>query len=437
MKRCIPFTTFLAALTLGISIAFGQGASPRRGTVIIPDSNIQRPGDIGVRSHTNYLIFVPAATSGPDSPQGETPGSIACIYGLVANTTGCPVATATTVPTGGNGTIAVVDAFDYPTAESDFNFFSDYFGLPHGDTACNGGPCFRKAYVTGSAPRKNAGWALEAALDIEWAHAMAPSAQIVLVEAASNSLGDLLDAVDVASNEVLCGDTTCPSGGTGTGVVSMSWGGSEFSQEINYDSYFDHAGIVYTAASGDAGGVPNWPSSSPNVLSAGGTTIHRASDGTFSGETAWSDSGGGLSAFEGRPTFQDVITGIVGEFRGTPDVSFDSDPASGVSVYDSTPYHGYTGWLVIGGTSAATQALAGIINLVGTAASSTQNELTAIYNTYGNATNYPLDFTDITDGQTSACNVNPHRPDAIYCQEAGSGWDFVTGVGTNLGTSGK
>src|SRR4029453_7372103 len=128
--------------------------------------------------------------------------------------------------TGGTHAIAIVDAFDYPTAENDLNVFSSQFGLPPCTTA-NG--CFQKVYASGTKPRKNCGWAQEAALDIEWAHAMAPSAKIILVEAASNSFADLFQAVSVANSL------------PGVQQVLMSWGGSEFSLESTYDSYFSNA----------------------------------------------------------------------------------------------------------------------------------------------------------------------------------------------------
>lgn len=188
MKRWIPLSICFAVLALGVSIASGQGASPRAGAVFIPDSNAQRPGDIGVRSHTNYLIFVPARKPDFNTPQGETPGSIACIYHLVSPTAGCSTSSATTVPSGGS--------------------------------------------------------------------------------------------------------------------------------------------------------------------------------------------------------------------------------------------------------SAATPALAGIVNLLGTAPTSTQDELTAIYGTY-HSSSYSSDFTDITTGSTSSCDFNPHRPAYSACQNADTGWDFMSGVGSNLGASGK
>ena len=163
---------------------------------------------------------------------------------------------------------------------------------------------------------------------------MSPLATIVLVEAASSRLSDLLTAVNRAS---------CIVQSTGTGQVSMSWGSSEFSSEGAYDSYFNAAGVAYFAAAGDSGGKTLWPGVSPNVISAGGTRIIRdSSSGNFVNESAWSEEqcrsgpcggGGGPSLYEPRPPYQYVISGMGS--RGTPDFSFDADPYSGVSVYDS------------------------------------------------------------------------------------------------------
>jgi hypothetical protein len=220
----------------------------------------------------------------------------------------------------------------------------------------------------------------------------------------------------------------------------MSWGGSEFSAETSLDSYFTMTNVVYTAASGDSGGTVIWPSASTDVLSSGGTTIIRDSSGNFTSETAWSDSGGGDSVYELVPSYQSNVSSVsslVGTFRGTPDFSFDANPASGVSVYDSTPYHGQSGWLVVGGTSVSTQALAGIINLAGSFASSTGDELTTIYDNifgYPTTSTYETDLRDITAGQTSGCKG--HHASGT-CEKAGPGWDFMTGVGSDLGTGGK
>jgi subtilase family serine protease len=420
-----------ASTVLCATALLAQGSSPQGATVVVPNSSVEQPQDIGLRAHTNHLILVSPELTGT-SPGGETPGSLACVYKTVGTLVpGCPISSSTTVPSGGSGMIAIVDAFDYPTAENDFTVFSEQFGLPTGNSCDGTKPCFQKVFAAGTQPRKNCGWAQEAALDIEWAHAMAPSAQIVLVEAASNSFSDLFQAVDVASNEVLCGDVTCPSGGSGKGEVSMSWGGSEFSSESDFDSHFTANGVVYFAASGDTGATTIYPSVSPNVLCAGGTTINRDRQHDFASETGWSGSGGGPSQYEVRPFYQDGIMSIVGTQRGAPDFSLDSDPNSGVSVYDSTPCHGLSGWLVFGGTSVATQGLAGIVNLAGHFYPSTGDaggELDTIYTCYASSSCYSSDFRDITSGTAG------RRRKSF---SATTGWDFVTGVGSDQGLSSK
>ncbi len=385
----------LAVLLLGTALAFPQGRSLGQGQVVVPDSTKELPEDVGARAHTNHLVFVRPGFTGT-VPSGETPASIRAVYSIPS--------------TGGAGVIAIVDAFDYPTAENDLNVFSSTFGLPACTTA-NG--CFQKVFAAGTQPRKNCGWAQEAALDIEWAHAMAPNAKIVLVEAKTNFFSDLFQAVDVASNVV-------SPNGTGFGEVSMSWGGSEFSSEASNDFHFARNGVVYFAASGDTGGVTIYPGVSPNVVSAGGTTINRDAAGNFVSETGWSGSGGGPSAFEPRPPYQDIIVSLVGTKRGAPDFSFDADPASGVSVFDSTPCQGASGWLVFGGTSVSSPSLAGIVNLSGHFFANSSNELSTIYSNMGN----PADFRDIVSGTAGGFSAGP-------------GWDFVTGVGSNQGLAGK
>jgi subtilase family serine protease len=357
--------------------------------VLIPDSSVEHAGDRGINGHTNHLIHVrPQQSAGP---AGETPQSIRPVYNLAS--------------VGGSGIIAIVDAFDYPTAENDLNVFSSQFGLPPCTTA-NG--CFTKLMPAGKV-RANCGWAQEAALDIEWAHAIAPSAKIVLVVAASNSFKDLFAAVDTASKYIATHG--------GKGEISMSWGGSEFSSESSYDSHFTTSGIVYLAASGDTGGATIYPGASPNVVAAGGTTINRDSSGNFLSETAWSGSGGGPSQYEPRPSYQNGI--VAGTHRGIPDFSFDADPNSGVSVYDSTSCQGVSGWLVFGGTSVASPALAGVLNLAGKFSTSSNADLTTIYSNLGTSA-----FRDIVSGSAGSFSAGP-------------GWDFVTGVGSNQGLTGK
>jgi subtilase family serine protease len=412
----------IAALLVVVAISFaGVGVARGQGQVLVPDSTVEHPGDIGIRAHTNHVILVrPDLTI--SSPGGEIPASLGCVYQIVSPlTSGCPIEYNNSMPNpvGGSQTIAIVDAYDYPTAYTDLTTFSNQFNLPvlpqcSSPTATG---CFEKVYASGSKPRTNCGWAQEAALDIEWAHAMAPNAKIVLVEAASNSNTNLFQAVDVATNEVICGSTTCPGGSSGVGEVSMSWGSSEFSGESSLDSHFTSSQVVYFASSGDSGGKTLYPSTSPNVVAAGGTTVNRSS-GSFASETAWSGSGGGPSQYESRPGYQDVISTIVGSHRGVPDFSFDANPNTGVSVYDSTSCQGLSGWLVFGGTSVASPSLAGIANLAGHFSAGSNGELTTIYG------NIPGNFRDITSGSAGSFSAT-------------TGWDFVTGVGSNLGLTGK
>ncbi|HTY55088.1 MAG TPA: S53 family peptidase [Candidatus Binataceae bacterium] len=396
-----------------LSLTLTAAAQESTGQVMVPESSIAKPGDLGVRARTNVSILVPFAKHGAPPFPGyffETPASIACVYELVSSLEfGCNPNKTTLNPSGGSRTIAVVDAYDDPTASLDLGRFSKQFGLPKAK--------FSVVYANGGIRPPvdpTGGWELEESLDIEWTHAMAPKAKIILVEARSNTLGDLLQAEDVASKLV------ASSGG---GEISNGWGGDEFPGESFFDSHFTKKGVVYVAASGDAPGV-EYPASSPNVVGAGGTSIMRdPTSGAFQGETAWQLTGGGPSVFEERPTYQDVISGIVGDVRGTPDISLDGDPNSGAWVYDSNPIMGEVGWFIVGGTSLSSAALAGIINSAGNFYSSTNAELTVVYDNLGNDD----DYRDITTG---TCGL-------YIAYEAVMGWDFCTGVGSAIGLNGK
>jgi subtilase family serine protease len=360
--------------------------------ILIPGSSIEGPADRGVRAHTNHMIVMQAAAAA--TPYGLSPAKAWQAYGLPSPNLR------------GTNTIAIVDAYDYPTAANDLKAFSTMFGLPQAN--------FQVVYANGK-PAANCGWAQEEALDIEWAHAMAPYANIILVEAASSSFTDLMAAVDKA------GKTLNPTGANlYAGQISMSWGGSEFSGEASYDSHFQTPGVVYFASSGDTGGVTIYPGVSPNVVSAGGTTLTVDASGNRLSEKGWSGSGGGPSKYEKRPNFQAVVSGIVGAQRGAPDFSFDADPNTGVAVYDSTVCQGMSGWLVFGGTSVASPSLAGIVNAAGSHYLNSAAELTTIYNGLGVSSH----FYDITSGTAGTYSAKP-------------GWDFVTGVGSNQGLIGK
>jgi len=408
MKRIALFAA-LSVLCAGTSALAGQNRGQSdppgvaNGHVVVPDSSVEHADDHGVKAHTNHLIHVrPDATGGPS---GLSPQQTLAAYQITQPAAGA-----------GSGTIAIVDAFHYATALGDFNTFSSTFGLPtetSTNVSASTNSVFQVVYARGRKPRVNCGWNQEAALDIEWAHAMAPSAKVVLVEAASNSFSDLFQAIAVAN------------GLPGVQQVSMSWGGSEFSSESLYDTYFSHPQVAYFASSGDTGGKTIYPSVSPNVISAGGTTL-QMSGLTLVSESGWSDSGGGPSTYEPIAAFQSQVPSLankLGNHRGTPDWSFDADPATGVSVFDSTQCQGLSGWLVFGGTSVASPALAGIANLAASQGGSMGNGVAySLYNTY-NGPSYSLDFRDIVSGS----NGYP----------ATTNWDFVTGVGSSIGLLGK
>jgi subtilase family serine protease len=366
------------------------------GNVLIPVSSIELAEDIGVRMHTNHQIFMgPAVGSGPNG--GMTPDQIRAFYGVSSS--------------GGHDVIAVVDAWDYPTALNDFNYFSNHFGLPQ-ELGTN--TVFQVVYAGGTKPSSSdpgaASWNQEAAVDIQWAHAMAPSAKIVLVEAASDSDTDLLTAVDTAAAIANVKE------------ISMSWASSEFAGETSYDTHFNLPGPVFFNAAGDSGGVTSYPACSQYVVAVGGTSVTTDGSGNWSSEAAWSQGGGGNSQFVSKPSWQERVTTMTGGNRGVPDISSDADPlVSGVAMYDSTPYKGPSGWeegwLVVGGTSVSAPCVAGMVNASGIEFTSTAQFLTTIYENYWKT---PYPFRDIITGN----NGFP----------AGPGWDYATGVGTPQGT---
>lgn len=424
MRRILAVFSLVLALCLFTSPLEAQSEAADHAAVVVPDSTVEHAHDLGVRAHTNHVVIDGRQNrKGSGPPVGETPASLGCVYNIVSPLTrGCPIATSTVLPSGGGGTIAIVDAYDYPPAYDDLTAFSINFNLPvlPQCTLEITTSCFEKVYAGGLVPGTDCGWNQEAALDIEWAHAMSPGAKIVLVEAASNSFTDLFAAIDVANSIV----SPNASAGTGLGQVSMSWGGTEFSGESAFDSHLTTPGVVYFAASGDTGGSTIYPGASPSVVSAGGTTVNRNGGGYFVSETAWSKSGGGISAFEATPTYQTGIVAAAGTQRAVPDVSFDSDPISGVSVYDSVPCKGQVGWQIFGGTSVAAPSWAGMVNLAGSKYNTTNAELSTIYSCYLTQNCYSSNFRDITSGSAGGFIAT-------------KGWDFTTGVGSNLGLNNK
>jgi subtilase family serine protease len=303
--------------------------------------------------------------------------------------------------------IALVDAYDDPTAEADLATFSTQFGLP-ACTIANG--CFKLVYAGGAKPPADTtGWSNEIAIDTQWAHAMAPAATIMLVEAQSNSLKDLIAAVAAAVQH-------------GATVVSMSWVSPEGSSESQADTYFNVTGVTFVAASGDNGHGVGYPAASPFVVGVGGTSLTVNTNGSWAGETAWSGSGGGTSRFEAEPSYQAGVQ-TTGK-RGVPDVAYDGNPNTGVPSYNSYACGAcLTGWEQWGGTSigtpqwAALFAIANSLRVRAGKATLTQPQVVL----------YPAAeaaYHDITSGSNGACRSQ--------CQ-AGPGYDFVTGLGSPIG----
>ena len=326
-------------------------------------------------------------------PIGLTPDATRAYYGFDQVSFGGAAAD------GSGQTIAIVTARNGPNIVSDLAQFDQTFSLP-------APPNFHVVNQTGGTklPKKDKGWASEAALDVEWAHAIAPGASILLVEAKSDSMSNFITAIDYARHA------------PGVTVVSVSASADEWKTEATIDSLFTtppgHPGVTFVFATGDDGGIAEYPSSSPNVLSVGGTTLHLAWPPHWYDETVWSDGGGGQSQYEGVPSYQDGL-GLTS--RGTPDVSYNADPYTGFAVFDS---YGSRGWEQFGGTSAGTPqwaALLAIVNQGRELAGKTPlaNAQAALYAMPSG------DFHDIVDGDNQSFSAAP-------------GYDLASGLGSPI-----
>jgi hypothetical protein len=339
-------------------------------------------------AHPTYLL----ASGGGASPDGFTPVQVAHAYAFDQIKAG-----GVTQADGSGQTIAIVDAFDDPTIAGDLAAFDQQFGLP---TPAS----FSKVDASGSVPATDSGWSLEAALDVEWAHAMAPGAGLVLVEADTSSVSDLMDAVDKARNL------------PGVTVVSMSWGSDEFADEASDDGFFatpdGHAGVTFVAASGDHGAPGLWPAMSPKVLSTGGTSLSLVS-GDYGSETAWSKSGGGVSQYEPEPSYQSLVQSSGS--RSSPDVAYNADPQTGFAVYNSGSGTGE--WQLVGGTSAAAPQWAALLAIANQARAAVGER--SLDGAQADLYKLPLtDFHDIVSGS----NGEPVKV----------GYDLATGLGSPI-----
>ena len=353
------------------------------------------PSPAAITPITSSLIPTSRTPTGR-IPTTETPASLACVYQLVTGPPRvAPIATSKNLPTGGVGAIAIVDAGFYPTAQADLSAFDAFFGIP--DTTIT------QVWPGTKQPPSYSDWEVEEALDIEWAHAMAPQAKLFLVVSKLCQIPVCVTDPTWAAVQ-LAGKLVAQNGG---GVVSMSFGDAEISQETTLDKHFKHKGVVYFAASGDSGlGTSIYPGASPNVVSVGGTFFNRDRNGNFVNEVYFTGGGGGdLSPYEPTPSYQSGVVGVVGIHRGYPDVASDFCCAA---IYLQG------GWHSVGGTSWASPTFAGIVNAAGNLQKSSVAELTMMYNELANPTEYSADFNDITQGD-SRCKV---------------GFDLCTGIGS-------
>jgi hypothetical protein len=354
-----------------------------------------------------YEVYTSAdAATTSASPIGFTPTEITTAYGINQVTFG------TVTGTGAGQTIAIIDAYSDPDITHDLQAFDAAFGLANSTLTIESQTGSTTSLpTTDPAGAGNDNWEGETALDVEWAHATAPGAKLLLVEATDDSPSNIFAAINYARSV------------SGVSVVSMSFGGNETSGDTSYDSYFTtpsgHSAVAFVASTGDDAAPAGYPAYSPNVLAVGGTSLSIDSSDNYSSETGWSGSGGGISEYEAKPTYQDDVATESSTNRTAPDVAMDANPSTGVAVYDSYNNGTTDPWYTVGGTSMAAPIWAGIVTIAdqgraaaGEAVLDSSGLLNLIYSASTS------DFHDITSGNNGYA--------------AGTGYDLVTGRGTPI-----
>jgi subtilase family serine protease len=401
--------TILSIAALAALAACSSESSLQPGAVTGPGASRDGSANTGLSMRLAHAKVCP----------GAAPGEVRCHSFVRVDNSGDPLATAGPsgygpadlraaynlgLASGGVGqTIAIVDAYDDANAESDLAVYRAQFGLPPCTTA-NG--CFRKVDQNGGTkyPRGDAGWAEEISLDLDMASAICPNCKILLVEASSSSFVNLSASVDRAAT-------------LGATVISNSYGGSEYANEVNDQSHYNHPGIAITVSSGDGGYGVEFPAASRYVTAVGGTSLTK--DGSLRGfsETVWNGAGSGCSAYITKPSWQ---TDAGCSRRTVADVSAVADPNTGVSVYDTfrLPHGG--GWLVFGGTSVSAPIIGAVYALAGNAGAIT----------YGSFSYSHLSsMFDVVSGSNGSCGGS-------YLCTGKAGYDGPTGNGTPNGTGG-
>ncbi len=377
-------------------------------------------------AHTTYVVLdkQPDVTSDQLVPNYEspiTPAEMEAAYGITSLNVSLS-------NLGKGQTIALIDAYNDANIITDANTFSSTYGLPQFNVA--GGPTLTVMNENGTTnlsaipTAAGTGWDVEESLDVEWAHSMAPGANIILFEANSALVSDLLTA------EVSAAKTT------GVSAISNSWSTSEFSGEHQEDSDFAHAGVTFTASTGDSGPPVGYPAASPNVVAVGGTALYVNAPGAYLGESVWGNEdndgagSGGISQFESQPSYQTgKVNGASSQFRTTPDVSLDADPITGVYVVDTL-----TGSGQVGGTSLSSPMMSGIIAVANAVRVSNQLPLlnstspTQTLSLFYSAPENSI-FHDISTGISNDVEFGTNFGNGFA---AAPGYDIATGLGSPI-----
>ncbi|MGW0880808.1 S53 family peptidase [Streptomyces sp. NPDC002671] len=400
MRRTVSLAAVatLATAALALAAPVGQAAqatSPHKVTVARSCAAPTAKGEMAcnalkVTAGTPMSAHAESDLTAAAAPAGYGPASLQAAYNLPS-------------ATGGSGqTVAIVDAYDDPSAEADLAVYRSQYGLSACTTA-NG--CFQKVDQNGGTkyPRGNSGWAEEISLDLDMVSAACPNCKILLVEASSATMTNLGTAVNTAVR-------------LGAKFVSNSYGGGESTSDPTYDSsYFNHPGVAITVSSGDGGYGVEYPAASKYVTAVGGTSLKTASTTRGWTDTVWSGAGSGCSKYDAKPTWQ-KDTGCAN--RTVADVSAVADPNTGVAVYDT--YGQGSGWMVFGGTSASSPLIAAVYALGGTPSAGSS------------PASFPYAHTtalfDVTSGSNGACGGS-------YLCTGTAGYDGPSGLGVPNGTA--
>jgi subtilase family serine protease len=330
------------------------------------------------------------------SPSGFSPADLKNAYNLPGRASGNPI-------------VAIVDSYDDPTIKNDLDVYSKQFGLPilpgcNNTIAKSSNACFQKINQRGTLalPKANSGWAVEIALDVETVHGVCQNCSILLVEADSPNIKNLMASVDAAVK-------------AGATAVSNSYGGPEFADEKSFDNHFNHPGIPFTVSSGDSGYGVEYPAASPYVTAVGGTSLYLGADRKYKNEDAWSGAGSGCSQFEPKPSWQ---TDAKCSGRTVADVSAVADPSTGVAIYTTTSPKNQKGWFTVGGTSLSSPLIAAVYALSG----NTSGQPNSLPYNLGSKSN----LHDVVGGSNGQCSPS-------YLCTGKTKYDGPTGLGSPNG----